>query len=99
MDTIRREMILLLSEEERSVRELSQLLHIREKEVYEHLDHIDRTVAARKKRLMVVPARCMECSYTFDGRKRFTRPGRCPRCKGEHLADPRYIIVDFRDES
>lgn len=98
METIRRRMIRFLSERECSVRELSQYLGIREKDVFEHLQHIGCTVAARKWKLKVVPAKCLECSFTFEDRKRFTRPGRCPRCKGEHVADPRYIILEPEKE-
>ena len=43
MPTIRQEIIDLLSEEELNARELSQLLGIPEKEVFEHLEHVSRT--------------------------------------------------------
>jgi hypothetical protein len=29
----------------------------------------------------------------FKDRTRFTKPGRCPRCKGGHLEQPRYEII------
>lgn len=94
MHTIRQQIIALLIEEERGARDISQILRIREKEVYEHLGHIERSVASRKGELRVTPARCLECAYVFGGRKRLTKPGRCPRCKGEHVADPRYRVVE-----
>lgn len=93
MHTIRRQIIDLLTEGERGAREISQILRIREREVYEHLEHIERSVASRKGKLVVNPARCLECSYLFEDRRRLTRPGRCPRCKGEHVADPRYRVL------
>jgi predicted Zn-ribbon and HTH transcriptional regulator len=92
METIRQQMIVLLTEKEMSARELSQAIGIREKEVYEHLPHIARSVAVQKQKLIIQPAQCLGCGYVFKDRKRFTRPGRCPQCKQSHLDEPRYLI-------
>ena len=92
METIRQQIIGLLSEEEMSAIDLSQELGIREKEVYEHLPHIAHSVAARGKELVILPSECLKCGYVFKDRKRFTRPGRCPQCKGTHLQRPTYEI-------
>jgi predicted Zn-ribbon and HTH transcriptional regulator len=51
MQTIRKQMIGLLEKEEMSAREMSQEVRIREKEVYEHLAHIGRTVNTKRKSL------------------------------------------------
>lgn len=86
-------MIELLSKEVLSARDLSQMLRIQEKEVYAHLSHIARSVVSQTRRLVVIPSQCLVCGYVFDKRKRFTRPGRCPCCKGERIKQPRYQIV------
>ena len=93
MQTIRQQIITLLSKEVCSARDLSQMLRIQEKEVYSHLSHIARSVASQGHKLIVVPSRCLVCGYVFDKRKRFTRPSRCPRCKGERIDEPRYEVV------
>jgi predicted Zn-ribbon and HTH transcriptional regulator len=93
MQTTRRQMLELLAEAEQSAKDLSQKLRIREKEVHEHLTHIKQSAAAQKKKLTVTPAQCLECGYLFESRNRFTSPGRCPRCKGEHITDPKYRIT------
>ncbi len=85
-------MIDLLSEEEMGARELSQAIGIREKEVYEHLSHIARSVATQRKKLIIRPSYCLICGYVFKDRRRFTRPSRCPRCKKTHLQWPTYRI-------
>jgi len=85
-------MISLLCEQEMSARDLSQAMGIREKEVYTHLSHMERSVAARKKKLMILPSRCTNCGFVFKDRKRFTRPGRCPHCKSEQIQNPTYKI-------
>ncbi len=90
--TVRRRMIELLSEEEMTDRDLSQALGIREKEVYSHLSHVARSLGPQGSRLRVTPVKCLKCGYVFRDRKRLTRPGRCPECKGTHLERPSFRI-------
>lgn len=92
MQTIRQQIIEFLSNKEMGGKELSQSVGIREKEVYDHLSHIARSVNARRKKLIIIPSRCLECGYVFEDRKRFSPPSRCPRCKNEHIQDPTYRI-------
>ena len=94
MATIRQQIIALLQGEDVNALEISQLLSIREKEVYEHLDHINRTLSSQGKRLLVRPYACLKCGFSFKDRHRFTRPGRCPRCKGGHISMASYHIED-----
>jgi predicted Zn-ribbon and HTH transcriptional regulator len=93
MQTVRQEMITLLSQEEHSAQDLSRILGIRQQAVYDHLVHIARSVASQKKKLLITPPRCLDCGYVFKERKRFTSPSRCPRCKGEHIEKPRYQVI------
>ena len=92
MGTIRRQIINLLSEKEMTARDLSQALRIREKEVYEHLPHAERSVKNSKKKLTIDPATCINCGFVFKDRRRFTTPGRCPHCKSERIEHPMYRI-------
>ena len=92
METIRQRMIALLRSEEMSARQLSQAMGIREREVYGHLAHIARSVTAKGEKLIIQPSECLVCGYVFQDRRRFTRPGRCPRCKKSHIQEPRYIV-------
>ncbi len=93
MKTIRQQLISLLEQNALSARDISQELRIREKEVYEHLEHINRSVKSQKKKLHVDPFRCMSCDFTFKDRKRLTRPGRCPKCKNERIDAALFSIV------
>jgi len=92
METIRQQIIGCLTEEAMSAIDLSRELGIREKEVYEHLPHIARSVVNLGKKLVILPSRCLDCGYTFKDRKRFTRPGRCPKCRGTRLQKPMFEI-------
>ena len=92
MPTIRQKIISLLIDGELSAREISGQVGISEKEVTEHFVHIARSVASQNKRVVISPADCQTCGYVFEDRKRFTRPGRCPRCKKSHVRSPRFRI-------
>ena len=76
MKTIRQQIITLLTEGEMDARELSQEVGIKEKEVYEHLAHISRTLDAKERKIKIHASECLKCGYVFKDRKRFTRPGR-----------------------
>jgi predicted Zn-ribbon and HTH transcriptional regulator len=93
MPTVRQQIIDLLSVEELNAMEISQAVSIREREVYDHLAHISRTLASQGKRLVVSPYTCLSCGFTFEGRHRITRPSRCPRCKGGHIRMASYRVL------
>ena len=93
MNTLRQEIINLLVEEHLNARDLSQMLSIMEKEVYVHLDHIEKSVAQKGKKLVVSPCRCLSCGYVFEKRKRLNKPGRCPKCKKGHISMAEFRIV------
>ncbi|MEA3358956.1 MAG: transcriptional regulator [Thermodesulfobacteriota bacterium] len=90
--TIRQQIINLLNDDDFSAREISQAIGIKEKEVYDHLGHVSRSISAQNKMLTILPAQCLSCGYVFKNRKRFTRPSRCPRCKNSHIETPKYRI-------
>ena len=92
MKTIRQQLIEILSEGEFGAIDLSRNVGIGEKEVYEHLPHIARSVASRGKELVIEPSRCLKCGYVFEARTRFTRPGRCPQCRETHIQRPTFKI-------
>lgn len=93
MPTLRQQIIELLSAEQQNAIEISQALSIREREVYEHLSHINRSLASQGKRLEISPYVCVSCDFTFKERHRFSRPSRCPRCKGGHIRMATYRVT------
>lgn len=92
MSTVRQQIIDILSQSEETALSLSRQVRIREKEVCEHLGHIARSVSARKQELVIDPSQCLDCGFTFKERRRFTRPGRCPKCKGQRITEPAFHI-------
>ncbi len=75
-----------------SAHEISHRAGIPEKDIAEHLDHIERSGKARGERLIVKPAECLSCGYVFRGRTRHTSPSACPSCRETHIASPMFRI-------
>jgi transcriptional regulator len=89
-DTLRHEIVGLLREEGLAAREISEQLGAGEKDVLEHLEHIRIALHGS---LVLEPAYCLTCGFVFKKRERLKGPGRCPVCKSEHVAEPRFSIV------
>jgi len=90
--TLRQGMIALLKSEECGVRDISQAMHISEKEVGDHLAHIRRSLSGSRRILAIRPSECLACGFVFKERRRFSRPGRCPRCRQTRISMPRFRI-------
>jgi predicted Zn-ribbon and HTH transcriptional regulator len=88
--TIRQALFEELLEGMRTVRELSQALRISEREVVTHLAHVKQSAPQKGYRFIMEPSECLNCGFIFRNRERQTKPGRCPKCKEEHLTNPRF---------
>jgi transcriptional regulator len=91
-ETLRHRIVSILKEEPAIAKELSGRLRIPEKDVYEHLEHIRKTMNKGPYRLHVVPARCERCGFVFRKRGRLKAPGKCPMCRSESLAEPLFSV-------
>ncbi len=90
--TVRQRIAQLLREEELTAHELSQRAGVAEREVAEHLRHLEHTVSHGAERLRKTAPHCIQCGFTFEARQKHSRPSRCPRCKSERLSPPRFRI-------
>jgi len=94
-ETLRREIIFILEEGERSARDISRDAGIPEKDVYGHLEHIRKSLKSLKQGgpgLRVTPAECKQCGFVFKKRERLTKPGKCPVCRGTSIIEPLFSI-------
>nr|WP_225938043.1 transcriptional regulator [Myxococcus sp. RHSTA-1-4] len=75
-----------------TAKDLSTLVGISEKDVADHLTHLERSLKAQGLRLEVLPASCIRCGFTFKERKRLTRPGACPECRSTRIDPPAFRV-------
>jgi hypothetical protein len=90
--TIRQEIVSLLEKMILSAREISANIGVSEKEVYEHLEHIQRTINKRERNLIVTPAVCKKCGFVFRKREKLKKPSKCPVCRNEIIGDPFFSV-------
>ncbi|MEW6602181.1 MAG: transcriptional regulator [Nitrospirota bacterium] len=91
-ETIRKDIISILQDRQLSAREISGIVKIPEKAVYDHLQHIQKTVTRRGLRLIVTPSECKKCGFVFEKREKLKKPGKCPECRGEAITEPYFLI-------
>lgn len=89
--TVRQELVHLLAGRCLPVSVLSREIRLSEKEIYSHLEQMQRTGI-----LNITPARCAGCGYIFTKRDRLKKPGKCPQCKGTHIEQPLFSITARR---
>jgi transcriptional regulator len=71
----------------RTLSDLAAQFGVSRRDVEDALPHIVRSARAAGRRLLIVPARCRDCDFTFD-ESRLSRPSRCPQCRGSSLHEP-----------
>jgi predicted Zn-ribbon and HTH transcriptional regulator len=92
-ETVRQQIISVLEEHTRSAKEISSLVRVSEKEVYEHLEHIQKTMGKKELHLTVTPAQCRKCGFVFKKREKLKKPGKCPACRNESIQEPLFFIT------
>ena len=83
----RRTLLEALGPTPRSLSDLALQFGVSRRDVEDALPHIVRSARAAGQRLVIVPARCKQCDFTFDESK-LSRPSRCPQCKVSSLHEP-----------
>ena len=93
----RRSLLERLTGEPRSASSIARELGLRRGDVEEDLRHALRSARAQGARIVVVPARCKGCGFTFDA-ERLAKPSRCPACRGTRLHEPLIGIAPDEDQ-
>ncbi|MBU1405734.1 MAG: transcriptional regulator [Proteobacteria bacterium] len=96
-ETTRQAIIALLAEGPVSAKDISIAVHLPEKEVSSHLEHIRRSLHSTGAVLAVTPAECRACGFVFAKRERMTPPGKCPVCRSEAIDDPLFSILGMQE--
>jgi predicted Zn-ribbon and HTH transcriptional regulator len=92
----RKHLLELLSEEPRSVSRLARELGLSRGDVEDDLRHMIRSARAAGHAVIVVPARCRSCGFTF-GEEKLTKPGKCPECRGTRIFEPQIGVEKRAD--
>ena len=92
-ETLRQAIVKHLEEGPCTTKDLSQLVGIREKEVVPHLEHIQKSLRASKRKLSVQPAVCLSCNFVFKDRKRLSKPSACPQCRKTQIDPPVFSLA------
>jgi len=87
----RKDLLTLLGSQPRSVSSLARDLGLKRADIEDDLRHVLRSARAAGYRIVVVPARCRACGFTFDEQK-LSKPGKCPACRGTRLYEPQISI-------
>ena len=92
--TVRQALLEELLDGPATARDLSRLVGIPERDVAEHLSHLERSVRGHGQRLVIEPPVCLTCDFVFThrGPHRYTRPGRCPECHGRRITLPVFRV-------
>lgn len=78
-------MVEMLTGRRITAKDISEELRIPERDVYEHLEHIRKTISKGSLVLAVEPAVCEHCGFVFTKREKLKTPGRCPLCRSESI--------------
>lgn len=75
-----------------SVKDISAAVRASEREIYDHLPHIQKSVLQHGQELVVYPAECRKCGFKFIKREKLKKPGKCPVCRAESIKEPFFSI-------
>jgi len=91
--TFRKDLLTLLSAQPRSVSSIARELGLTRTDVEDDLRHLIRSARAAGHHVMIEPARCRSCGFTF-GDDKLAKPGKCPECRGTWLYDAQISITE-----
>lgn len=91
--TVRARIADALRADQLTAREISERASVREREVAEHLRHLEYSLQHGGEHLHTSAPHCIQCGFEFKERERHSRPSRCPACKSERISPPRFKIV------
>jgi len=89
--TQRQKIIMMLTAEALSLKDLAEMLPAKPDEVLDDLAHISRSIRPKGK-LIVTPATCRKCQFTFRDTGKLKTPSGCPKCRSTWIQAPVFRI-------
>jgi len=87
----RKDLLKALTGTPRSVSSIARELGLKRADVEDDLRHLIRSARAAGHRVVVQPARCRACGFTFAEDK-LSKPGKCPACRGTWVYEPQVSV-------
>jgi predicted Zn-ribbon and HTH transcriptional regulator len=84
----RKEILELLRGRMVGLSELARMEGTKLKDLAADLEHVEKSLRREGIKLTIEPAHCRKCGFVFSKAK-FTRPGRCPKCRSDWIEEPR----------
>ena len=75
-----------------TAKDISGEVGISVKEVFDHLEHIQKSLSRGEYALVITPSECKKCGFVFRKREKLKRPGKCPVCRGESIQEPLFSL-------
>ena len=91
--TFRRDLMKILTVRPRSVSSLARQLELKRAYVEDDLRHMIRSARAAGHEVVVEPARCRSCGFTF-GEEKLSKPGKCPQCRSTWLYEAQVRVAE-----
>jgi transcriptional regulator len=88
----RKDLIAALTTQPRSVSSLARELGLKRGDVEDDLRHAIRSARAAGHHVVIEPAKCRSCGFTF-GEDKLSKPSKCPQCRGTRLYETQIRIV------
>lgn len=87
----RKDLISLLFDRPMSLSQIARNMGESPKDVSGALAHLVRSLKHTEQKLVIDPAECRRCGFEFRTDK-FSRPSKCPQCKGTWIAEPLFSV-------
>jgi predicted Zn-ribbon and HTH transcriptional regulator len=87
----RKDLIAKLTAQPRSVSSIARELGLSRGDIEDDFRHLIRSARAAGHRVVIEPARCRSCGFTF-GDDKLSKPGKCPACRGTRLYEAQVSI-------
>ena len=78
------DLLKILSAQSRSASSIAHELGLKRADVEDDLRHMIRSARAAGHHVVIEPARCRACGFTF-GDDKLSKPGKCPQCRSTWL--------------
>lgn len=87
----RKDLISLLQNNPLGITDIARHMGVPPKEIEDDIEHLMKTLKHSGYRLLITPAKCKKCGFTFH-KDKFHRPGKCPQCHGTWINEPLFEI-------